>query len=266
MSPEICSCSYKGSINQGGILSMYNVNKVSNRVAFPIIFPSLLIAGTFGVLAFFGASELIEKLRPILQANADKVTTQAWDLFTFYYFRFWYTVFPIMLVYALLAGILAWLIVRSSIRRLTPAPEGKIDIVKQVPEEEKKGLAERRMFLHLFSMMQREGRLMDFLAEDLNQYEDSQIGSAVRAIHAGCLRIVREYLDPQPVMVQAEGEHVVIDGDFDPGAIKLTGKVVGEPPFKGILRHKGWQVGKLKLPTLSGRQNARIITPAEVEL
>jgi hypothetical protein len=46
----------------------------------------------------------------------------------------------------------------------------------------------------------------------------------------------------------------------------LTGKVVGEPPFKGILRHKGWQVGKLKLPTLSGSQNAKIIAPAEVEL
>jgi hypothetical protein len=122
------------------------------------------------------------------------------------------------------------------------------------------------MFLHLFSMMQQEGRLMDFLAEDLDQYEDSQIGSAVRAIHAGCLGIVREYLDPQPVMVEEEGEEVVIDGDFDPGAIKLTGKVVGEPPFNGILRHRGWQVGKLKLPALSGRHNAQIITPAEVEL
>ena len=107
---------------------------------------------------------------------------------------------------------------------------------------------------------------MDFLAEDRDQYQDSQIGSAVRAIHAGCLRIVREYLDPQPVIVEAEGENVLIESDFDPGAIKLTGKVVGEPPFNGILRHKGWQVGKLKLPTLSGRQNAQIIAPAEVEL
>ena len=107
---------------------------------------------------------------------------------------------------------------------------------------------------------------MDFLAEDLNQYEDDQIGSAVRAVHAGCLRIVHEYLDPQPVLDEDEGDRVVIEDDFDPGAVKLTGKVVGEPPFKGILRHKGWQVGKLKLPTLSGSQNAKIITPAEVEL
>jgi hypothetical protein len=115
-------------------------------------------------------------------------------------------------------------------------------------------------------MMQREGRLMDFLNEDLDQYEDSQIGSAVRAIHANCLQIVREYLDPRPIMAQAEGERVTVDVDFDPGAIKLTGKVVGEPPFSGVIRHKGWQVGKVKLPKLSGRQNAEIIAPAEVEL
>jgi hypothetical protein len=245
---------------------MHNVNKTSNKVAFPIIFFSLLTAGAFGVLAYFGVSELIEEMRPILQANAEKAAAQAWDLVLFYYSRFWYAVFPAVLGFALLVGILAWLIVRSSIRRLTPAAEKNIEIVKQGPEKEKQDLAERRMFLHLFSMMQQEGRLMDFLAEDLDQYEDSQIGSAVRAIHAGCRRIVQEYLDPQPVLIQAEGENVVIDGDFDPGAIKLTGKVVGEPPFEGILRHKGWQVGKLKLPTLSGRQNTKIITPAEVEL
>ena len=245
---------------------MHNFNRMSNRIAVPIILLCLLIGGTFGVLAFLGASVLFEKMHPVLQTNADKVVTQIWDLFTFYFLRFWYTVFPAMLAFALLVGILAWLLVRSSIRRLASASKGKTKTVKQGSEKEMKDLAERRMFLHLFAMLQQEGRLMDFLAEDLIQYDDSQIGSAVRAIHAGCLGIVKEYLDPKPLMAQAEGENVVIDGDFDPGAIKLTGRVVGEPPFNGILRHRGWQVGKLKLPALSGRHNAQIIAPAEVEL
>ena len=245
---------------------MNNVKQTSNRLWFPIVFFSLLIAGTFGVLVYFGVTELIKEIGPILQANAGQTASRAWELILFYYPQFWYTVFPALLGFALLIGLLAWLIVRSSIRRLTTAVEGKTEIIKPGSEKEQKSLAERRMFLHLFAMMQREGRLMDFLAEDLNQYDDSQIGSAVRAIHAGCLRVIQEYLDPRPVLIQAEGENIVVDGDFDPGAIKLTGKVVGEPPFEGILRHKGWQVGKLKLPTLSGRQNAKIITPAEVEL
>jgi hypothetical protein len=246
---------------------MHSVKRVSNRVAFPILFFSLLVAGLFSVLIYFGTVELVKEVRPILQASANKASVaQAWNLVLFYTPRFWYTVFPALLFLALVAGLLTWFIVRSRIRRLEPTSEKKADIADRGTEIEKGDIAERRLFLHLFSMMQREGRLMDFLAEDLDQYEDSQIGSAVRAIHANCVQVVREYLDPRPIMAQAEGERVTVDVDFDPGAIKLTGKVTGEPPFSGIIRHKGWQVGKLKLPKLSGRQNAEIIAPAEVEL
>ncbi|MBW2249010.1 MAG: DUF2760 domain-containing protein [Deltaproteobacteria bacterium] len=58
----------------------------------------------------------------------------------------------------------------------------------------------------------------------------------------------------------------MIRGGFDPDAIKLTGNVTGEPPFTGVLRHKGWRTRKLELPALSGGQDARIIAPAEVEI
>jgi hypothetical protein len=246
---------------------MHSINRVSNGVAFPIVFFSLFIAGVFSVLLYFGTAKMVAELRPILQTAANESSgAQAWNLVLFYTPRFWYTVFPALMVFALFAGLVTWLIVRSRVRRLKPTGEKKADIAAKGPEIEKGDIVERRLFLHLFSMMQREGRLMDFLAEDLDQYEDSQIGSAVRAIHASCLQIVREYLDPIPIMSQAEGERVTVDVDFDPGAIKLTGMVVGEPPFSGIIRHKGWQVGKVKLPTLSGRQNAEIIAPAEVEI
>ena len=246
---------------------MNSVNRVSNRVAIPIFFFSLLIAGLFGVLLYFGSVKLAQEMRPILQTSANEASgAQAWNLVLFYTPRFWYTVFPALLFLALVAGLVTWLIVRSRIRRLKPTSEEKADLAAKGPEIDKGDIAERRLFLHLFSMMQREGRLMDFLDEDLDQYEDSQIGSAVRAIHANCLQIVREYLDPRPIMAQAEGERVTVEVDFDPGAIKLTGKVVGEPPFSGVIRHKGWQVGKVKLPKLSGRQNAEIIAPAEVEI
>ncbi len=243
--------------------------KTSNWLWVPIIFFSLLIAGTFGVLLHLGVTALIKEIGPILQASAGGTAPPAWVLVQNYYPKFWYTVFAAMMGFALLSGLFCWLLVRSSARRpATDVPEIKAARAKAAPKEEaaKDDLAERRMFLHLFAMLQREGRLMDFLAEDLNQYEDDQIGSAVRAVHAGCLQVVKEYLDPQPILDEDEGGNVVIDADFDPGDVKLTGKVVGQPPFEGILRHKGWQVGKLRLPTLSGSQNAKIIVPAEVEL
>lgn len=243
--------------------------KKSNWLWVPIFFFSLLIAGTFGVLLHLGVTALIKEIGPILQANAGGTSSPSWAWVMNYYPKFWHTVFAAMMGFALFSGLLAWLFVRSSVRRsFADVPERKTARAEQAPKKDadKDDLAERRMFLHLFAMLQRDGRLMDFLAEDLNQYEDAQIGSAVRAVHAGCLQVVKEYLDPRPVLDEDEGGNVVIDADFDPGAVKLTGKVVGQPPFKGILRHKGWQVGKLKLPILSGSQNAKIIVPAEVEL
>ncbi|MGW8187451.1 MAG: DUF2760 domain-containing protein, partial [Desulfobacterales bacterium] len=195
---------------------MHSVNRVSNRVAFPILFFSLLIAGLFSGLIYFGTVKLVQEMRPILQTAANEASgTQAWNLVLFYIPRFWYTVFPALLFLAFVSGFVAWLIVRSRIRRLKPTSEKKAGIADRGPELEKGDIADRRLFLHLFSMMQREGRLMDFLAEDLDQYEDPQIGSAVRAIHASCLQIVREYLDPRPIMAQAEGERVTVDVDFD---------------------------------------------------
>ncbi len=245
---------------------MNDIKKAYSGLWIPIVFFSLLIAAAFSVLLFLGATVLIEAIGPTLQASAGETASPVWDRVLKHHSRFWYTVFPAMLGLALFIGLISWLFVRSSLfRRLNDVPVKKPARAEPTAKPEI-DMAERRMFLHLFAMLQREGRLMDFLAEDLNQYEDDQIGSAVRAVHAGCLRIVQEYLDPRPVLDDDEGGRVIIEDDFDPGAIKLTGKVVGEPPFKGILRHKGWQVGKLKLPTLSGSQNAKIIIPAEVEL
>ena len=248
---------------------MNDSTKKSSWLWVPIIFFSLLLAATFGVLLHLGITALIKEIGPMLQAHAGEATTPVWDWLINNHPKFWYTVFAAMIGFAMIIGLVSWLFVNFRVGRLsTDVPEGKSARVKPTPKEDaaKDDLAERRLFLHLFAILQREGRLMDFLAEDLNQYEDDQIGSAVRAVHAGCLQVVKEYLDPRPVLDEPEGDNVVIDADFDPGAVKLTGKVVGQPPFEGILRHKGWQVGKLKLPTLSGSQNAQIIIPAEVEL
>jgi hypothetical protein len=125
---------------------------------------------------------------------------------------------------------------------------------------------QQRLFLHLLSVLQREGRLVDFFSEDLNLYEDAQIGGAVRAIHENCKKAVNKSLALEAVINRSEGEEIQVEPGFDPDAIKLTGNVTGEPPFTGILRHKGWRTQKLELPALSGGQDARIIAPAEVEI
>ena len=124
----------------------------------------------------------------------------------------------------------------------------------------------KRLFLHLVSVLQKEGRLLDFFNEKLDQFDDGQIGAAVRNIHDTCSRTLGKYLNLEPVMTGSEGDQVTIEVGFDPAAIKLMGNVVGEPPFKGIMRHKGWKVSKLDIPTLSVQENPGIIAPAEVEI
>ena len=105
-----------------------------------------------------------------------------------------------------------------------------------------------------------------FLQEDLSLYEDSQIGAAVRSIHENCKKTMARYLSPEPVMQQAEGDTVEIAAGFDQNAVKLVGNVVGQPPFKGIVRHRGWQLRSASLPKLSEAGNPDIIAPAEVEI
>lgn len=120
--------------------------------------------------------------------------------------------------------------------------------------------------LRLLTLLQREGRLLDFLLEDLQGYADAQIGAAVRDIQRKCQQVLREHLQLAPVLAQEEGAPVEVPVGFDPSAIQLTGNVAGQPPFRGILRHHGWRVRELRLPAQPAGQDEWVVQPAEVEL
>ncbi len=121
--------------------------------------------------------------------------------------------------------------------------------------------------VQMLSILQREGRLIDFLQEDLGAYEDSQIGAAVRNIHQGCKDALNEHVELKPIYTEAEGVAVTVPPGFDSRAIRLTGNVTGNPPFKGVLRHRGWRVARMELPKIAaGRKEHLIVAPAEVEV
>src|SRR5207237_10017492 len=120
--------------------------------------------------------------------------------------------------------------------------------------------------LRLLALLQREGRLVDFLLEDIQAYPDSQIGAAVRDIHRHCQAALKEHLDLSPIMPQSEGNRVEVPPGFDPSAIRLTGNVSGQPPFHGTLQHHGWRVRELKLAPPPEGQDEFVLQPAEVEL
>jgi len=144
----------------------------------------------------------------------------------------------------------------------------KVETSKEKPgltKEERKTM-EKLHSLHLLTLFQREGRLIDFFEEDLQSYDDEQIGATVRNIHQNCKKVIKKHLNPKPVLDQQEGESITIQAGFNPSEIKLIGNVSGDPPFKGVLRHRGWRLTKFELPSLSLKRNPEIISPAEVEI
>ena len=120
--------------------------------------------------------------------------------------------------------------------------------------------------LWLLALLQREGRLLDFLLEDVQGYANEQIGAAVRDIHRNCQKAIKEHLVLEPVLAQAEGASVEVPVGFDPSAIRMTGNVAGQPPFRGTLQHHGWRVKELKLSKPPEGQDQFIVQPAEVEV
>jgi hypothetical protein len=104
------------------------------------------------------------------------------------------------------------------------------------------------------------------LREGIDDYDDADIGAAVRDIHRGCKKAIDEHVTLEPIMPGAEDDAVTVQAGFDPGEVRLSGKVAGDPPFKGVLRHHGWRATKAELPMLSDNIDRRVIAPAEIEV
>jgi hypothetical protein len=120
--------------------------------------------------------------------------------------------------------------------------------------------------LAVLGLLQREGRLIDFLQEDVSSFSDGDIGAAARVVHAGSRKVIDQYLTLEPVLKDAEGASVTVPTGFNAERIRLTGNVAGQPPFRGALKHHGWLATSVRFPTLSPTLDPRVIAPAEVEL
>ena len=120
--------------------------------------------------------------------------------------------------------------------------------------------------LQLLSLLQREARFVDFVQEDVAAYSDADIGAAARVVHEGCRKVLGEHFSIEPVRSESEGSRITLAEGFDAAAVRLTGKVVGKPPFTGSLGHRGWRVTDTRLPKLADGHDASVIAQAEVEL
>jgi hypothetical protein len=133
---------------------------------------------------------------------------------------------------------------------------------KTAPEKPRQSEA-----ITLLATLQREARLVDFLKEDLSEYSDDQVGAAVREIHRESGAVIDRLFAIRPILEDTEGAAVEIPSGFDAARYRITGKMTSNAPFRGTLRHHGWEVTKCELPEFVGSQSAtKTIAPAEVEV
>jgi uncharacterized protein DUF2760 len=149
--------------------------------------------------------------------------------------------------------------VRQSPATAVPSPSRPNEVERAAPETFDRAV-------QMLALLQREGRLIDFLAENISSYPDAQLGAAVRAIHETCRQALDHYVKLEPIVNSDEDRPVTLQAGFDSTAIKLIGNVRGEPPVRGVLRHKGWRVKEVHLPALLQGAGRMVVAPAEVEL
>ena len=147
-----------------------------------------------------------------------------------------------------------------------PTPEPAPAPKPVVPEAPKLREAQTDAALQMLGLLQREGRLIDFLSEDVSSYSDADIGAAARVVHDQCKKALDAHLSIERIRTETEGSRVSVPKGFSAQEIRLVGNVLGEAPFSGSLSHAGWRVKKIELPKLAEGHDVHVLAPAEVEL
>ncbi|HMP17665.1 MAG TPA: DUF2760 domain-containing protein, partial [Gemmatales bacterium] len=70
--------------------------------------------------------------------------------------------------------------------------------------------------LQLIGILQREGRLLDFLMEEIENLPDAQIGAAVREVHKKSAKALRDHVTLASVVETLEDEKMTVASGYDP--------------------------------------------------
>ncbi len=161
---------------------------------------------------------------------------------------------------------MGWVLAVKAFFKAFTDPENAEKFIKGNLEPVKVSEGSDLSHLHLLTILQQSGRLIDFFKEDIKTFNDAQIGAAVRKIHENCSQELEKIVTIRAIREEEEGARITIPVGYDPASLRVIGQVKGEPPYMGILVHKGWEAHQRSLPKRVGKQSNTIICPAEVEV
>ena len=164
-------------------------------------------------------------------------------------------------------AVLVMIAVFAQPRQAMPPRTSVAEAARPAPGRPQPGNADAEI-VRFLAMLQEKGRLVDFLMDDINAYGDAQVGAAARVVHAGCKGVLQEHFTINPVCSEPEGSTVEVPVGYSADEYRLVGKIAGAAPFTGVLVHRGWKTGMVKLPLLlrGAADKLPAIAPAEVEV
>ena len=160
----------------------------------------------------------------------------------------------------------------AQIKRLKEALTAEKKRVHSLSEGQSRKTGDRGdQVIRFLSLLQEQGRFLDFVMDRVDQFPDDQVGAAARVVHGGCSQVMEEYFEILPVRQEKEGSDVQLDEHTPTALYRLVGKA-GNPPWNGRLLHKGWKAQKVTLPSGIDSEGGKpgsdemVIVPAQIEL
>ncbi|MBC7659376.1 MAG: DUF2760 domain-containing protein [Chitinophagaceae bacterium] len=142
---------------------------------------------------------------------------------------------------------------------------------KQKNEQTQKQSGGEQAVLHFVRNMQTRGRFLDFVMADIHKLPDAQVGAVSRIVHQGLRDLIDDYFAVKPIASESEGSMITIPTESLGSSYSLISSRGETIPGHGRLLHRGWQVGRLKLPVsqnLDGdlKSQSLILAAAEIDV
>jgi hypothetical protein len=135
---------------------------------------------------------------------------------------------------------------------------------KSTPPVSKEPPASQNPAITLLATLQRDARLIDLIHEDLDQYQDAQVGAAARPCLKQCRQSLDRMLKIEKLFDASENDTVPVEANASPAQIRWVGEASASSG-EAKLVHPGWKATATDLPQWSGDSNdADVIAPAQV--
>lgn len=144
------------------------------------------------------------------------------------------------------------------------APAKTVSEPVQTPPQEQP-LPVQNPAITLLATLQRDARLIDLIYENLDQYQDAQVGAAARPCLKQCRQSLDRILKIEKLIAATENDTVPVPADASVARYRWIGESPASETATAKLVHPGWRAASVQLPQWSGQKaDAQIIAPAQV--